>query len=274
VANACSIFSLLFFARLCDFAPLRQKLEAMPLPRTLLESSTTLIIPQFHRPDLTLACIRSFQSAHGAATPILVIDDGSDAPSLRTLQSARLPATQIVPQPHRGLTAAWNNGLARADTRWLVFLNNDVTTHGPWLPSLLEPIESGRALMTGVRLRTEQRLPPDLLNRLPARRVLAGWCFAISRDHLLHLGGFDESFRLYFSDTDLQLRLIESHSADSPLLAVPGLTLTHAAHATTRSTNARRRLWRHDRDRFIAKWTKRPPHSAETLLRASSVPSP
>lgn len=212
-------------------------------------ADATLIIPQFNRSGLTIDCVRSFRRFHGEAAAILIVDDGSDPAELAALQAAKLPATDILRRPHRGLTVAWNAGAALARTRFLVFLNNDVVSHGAWLPRLLSPLERGTAFATGAADRIERRVP--------AHRLLAGWCLALPLGVWRRLGGFDPALRLYFSDTDLQLRLIETFGGPGVLQAVPALPLTHAGHATARMQPDRRAQWRTDRDSFLRRWPPR-----------------
>lgn len=109
--------------------------------------------------------------------------------------------------------------------------------------------------MTGVRLRTERSLPPHLLRHLPTTRFLEGWCFALRREDFLKLNGFDESMRLYWSDTDLQCRLLESNRHTPPqdaLAPIPDLPLQHLSHRTTHANPTHRRQWNQDRQAFIA----------------------
>lgn len=280
--------------------------------------SATIIIPQYGRADLTLACIASIRQHDPHSWPILIIDDGSPDDSARQLaQSFQLqaahslpaPATMLVGsqclskfssnpshitllhQPHRGLTAAWNAAAHHATTSILVFLNNDTLASGPFVQSLINPllretafpavestpcgtIPAATPLLTGIRWRSERSLPAHVVRRLPTTQFLEGWCFAVRRDDLMRLDGFDESMRLYWSDTDLQCRLLQSHLADSnrlpsragdlspptpatSLIAFPDLPVRHLGHRTTHADPTHLRQWKIDRDAFVARWDGR-----------------
>ncbi|MEX0725314.1 MAG: glycosyltransferase [Planctomycetaceae bacterium] len=242
----------------------------MPIPQT------TIIIPQYRHLDLTLACLRTLRETDPHPWPVIVVDDGSpDDCWLAEIE--RSPHVTSIRQPHRGVTAAWNVGWQAARTECVVFLNNDVVSRGGWVERLLTPLAKGDALMTGVRMRREEFLPRALMQRLPARVFLEGWCFALSRRSLQQLDGFDPELATYWSDTDLQLRLmknrlsrscgvagVESSSPQqltepsrSPLLSLPDLPIEHIGHVTAHDSAClpqRRQLWQADRERFIAKW--------------------
>lgn len=213
--------------------------------------STTIIIPQFNQPELTLRAIQSLRQCDAPHWPILVVDNGSSAESLRRLHDLHDPQTEILALPRQGLTAAWNTAARRCQTTTLVFLNNDTLSTGPWVEALLEPLRLRQTGMSGVEARRETHLTP-------ATEVLSGWCFAVRRDTFLAVGGFDEALHLYFSDTDFQLR-VRDHFASSDIPAwatVPGLALTHLSHRTAHQLTNRRPLWRADRGRFQARWNR------------------
>jgi GT2 family glycosyltransferase len=133
----------------------------------------------------------------------------------------------------------------------LIFLNNDTLTSGVWLPELAATLENGMALLAGVERRREPDLPAAF--RRPAPQLLAGWCLALRRATFFELGGFDERFRLYFSDTDLQCRLLVQFGAEA-LLHVEELPVRHLGHRSTRRLTERSAIWRADRWQFLAKW--------------------
>ncbi|MCC7423497.1 MAG: glycosyltransferase family 2 protein [Planctomycetaceae bacterium] len=154
--------------------------------------SATVIIPQHGRADLTLACITSIRRHESHPWPILVIDDGSPDKSAQQLTqllhlqsdhaqlaapSTKLAGSQCLPngvshsshitvlhQPHRGLTAAWNTAALHATTPILVFLNNDTIASGPFLQSLILPLQEPHRPPTHPGCGSEQ--PGCRINRL------------------------------------------------------------------------------------------------------------
>ncbi len=218
-------------------------------------SDVTVIVPQYHQCHLTRRCVDSLIRAHGETPPeILVADDGS-APVVLAPEVAWFEArSRFLRLEHRGVTATWNAAARACITEWLVFLNNDTGSLGPWVDRLLEPLRAGRSQLSGVSWRTERHLPKAWRSLPSEPRLLTGWCLGISRDKWLALGGFDESLELYFSDTDLQLRLLKESPCETPLVCVEDLPLIHAGHATAHRLPDQRRQWHRDWQRFQEKW--------------------
>jgi GT2 family glycosyltransferase len=221
------------------------------------ESDATIIIPQHEQPDLTIACVRSLRGADAIQWPVIVVDDGSSAVALQTLLDGiqEVPNVKVLPQQHQGVTAAWNRAAEMAATRFLVFLNNDTLTGGAWIDDLLRPLREQRVIVSGVRFRREQALPEDVLERLPTQTFLEGWCFAALRADWDAAGGFDEIFRLYFSDTDFQARIVKNCGGGPGALAcVTDLPVRHLGHQSTRRLQDRSRVWQEDLAKFVRKW--------------------
>lgn len=209
---------------------------------------TTLIIPQYNSPELTIQAVQSLRQHDPTPWPVLVVDNGSSPGTLRALQAARLPAVEVIALARPGLTAAWNYAATRCRTPTILFLNNDTRTRGPWVPTLLAEHRISRAILTGVERRCEPHLNPPV-------ELLAGWCLAVDRTAFETVGGFDESMELYFSDTDLQLRLAERFP-DRVRTCVQPLPLVHIGHQTTAQLMERRSNWLRDRNRFRSRWVR------------------
>ena len=230
------------------------------MSRNATTTAVGIIIAQYGQSALTQLCVASLRTAH-PETPVFVIDDGSpNGQDRRELQRACWKQVTIVSQ-HRnsGVTQAWNAGAEicreRMNPEFLVFLNNDVVTTGPWLPRLLAPLGQGTILLTGPAQRREQSLPQLMLSELPTTQFLEGWCLAIRTETFVAQGGFDATMRLYFSDTDLQCRLLAERR--DAIQMVDGLPLTHLGHQSTQTHPQRSHLWWRDRERFMAKWFPR-----------------
>lgn len=215
----------------------------------------TIIIPQHGQSRLTVDCIASHRRYESIRWPILIIDDGSPAADIATVKAMRDEQVTVITQPHVGVTAAWNRAAHHAATPVLVFLNNDVIFQGPVIEELTKPLIEHSAVITGARLRQENALPPHIVDRLPTTEFLEGWCFAVLKETWSGLGGFDESMRLYFSDTDFQARAILHQSSAQSLIAMTQLPLRHLGHRTAHRLPHRNAQWRADRDAFVKKWT-------------------
>lgn len=225
-----------------------------PNPQPPAQPDATIVIPQYGQAELTIACLRSLRQRESRAWPVLVVDDGSPDHAAASVRDV-LPDVTVIEQPHQGVTRAWNLGTAQVGTPFVVFLNNDTLTTAPWVDCLLAPLRNETARLCGVAWRAERALPPEVAAALPTLRFVEGWCCALSVARLRELGGFDESFHMYFSDTDLQVRLAHRFGRGS-LTVVDEVqdALRHRGHASTRMLPQRRAIWTEDRRRFVEKW--------------------
>lgn len=221
--------------------------------------NASVIIPQWGNSELTLRCVTSLL-AHHSELQVIVVDDGSPPQHVRNLQQARFPHVELVRSPRNtGVTRAWNLGAEHACNQNLIFLNNDVTTHGPWVQLLIDSLSDASPL-AGPALRRETGRARQIVEKLGIRELLQGWCLAVRRSTFERLGGFDPRYRLYFSDTDFQLRAVTQLSGEqtrfSPpsLTRVRGLPLQHDGHQTTRRLPERRQHWSMDQAAFLDRW--------------------
>lgn len=213
----------------------------------------TIIIPQHDRTDLTLSVVRALRHHETCSWPLVVVDDGSGAEAAAELE--RLPGdVRVVRQPHRGVTAAWNLGLEHVATPIVVLLNNDVRIDGAWVERLIRPVSERAATVSGVEVRQERAVPGNVLRHVGRSEFVAGWCWAFRKDDVEAVGGFDPTLWLYFSDTDLQARLLGRAGHDVRVAVVSDLPLRHVGHCSTRQLPGRSAQWRADRARFLAKW--------------------
>jgi len=222
--------------------------------------NTTIIIPQKNHVAMTIACVESLRLHESIAWPIVIVDDGSDREQFDITREkiAAFSNMRLLKQLSHGVSAAWNSGWNTADTKYVLFLNNDVQFHGPVIEQLMQPLSQPGVVISGVKLRSERKLPRSLLTQLSTLEFLEGWCFAVERTDVERLQGFDESMMLYWSDTDFQLRLLELHKTNlSGMHATLGLPLIHLQHQTAHHLPDYRMHRATDRATFIRKWKTR-----------------
>ncbi len=214
-------------------------------------NSASLIIPQHQFSELTLQAVATFRQTHGSVAEIVVVDDGSRPCRQSLLQKSRLENLTIVRMPRRkGVTAAWNLGAAAARGKILVFLNNDTLSEGTWLERVQQQLQEPPTKILGPCWRNSSQLGRRLTHQ---PRFLEGWMLGLTRETFEQLGGFDERFTMYFSDTDLQWRALRRWEAS---LRVSGpLAIHHAGHASTRHWKQRSVEWCQDRNLFLRKWS-------------------
>ncbi|HWL06964.1 MAG TPA: glycosyltransferase [Planctomicrobium sp.] len=232
-----------------------------PLKRARSQCPCSIIIPQYGRSELTWNAVSSLQSHHENSYEILIVDDGSEEEATRNLQNLGHSQTTIIRHPRRrGVTAAWNTGAKEATGQNLIFLNNDTLTTGPWIEELLALLQCPENRIGGLRWR---RRKPGGMEFRQTSSLLQGWCLAMTRDTFHALNGFDERFRLYFSDTDMQLRCLKKWP--NSLAILEGAPIRHLKGKTTRHWHQRRTEWLTDRQRFHAEWGEE--NSKSEILR-------
>lgn len=182
-------------------------------------------------------CIPALVATVGADTEILVVDNASTDGTVEWL-AATYPQLRRLPQGRNlGFGEGNRCGIAAAQGRYVVLLNNDTVVAPGWLEALLAPLEADpevAASCATLRLLAD----PKVLNAfggvmaglghgvdrycgLPVEDVLkaadaspwqdclfpSGAAMAMRREEFSTLGGFDRSFFMYHEDVDLGWRL-------------------------------------------------------------------
>jgi GT2 family glycosyltransferase len=219
---------------------------------------TTIVIPQRNHVDLTAACIASLHVTDPEPWPVVVVDDASEPFQPLPLQSPSLamhgPVRTVRHQQHLGVAAAWNSGARHTRTPFVVWLNNDVIAHGPWVRRLTEPLRTRELDIVCTAWRAERAVDGERLAALGGKRFPQGWCFAARRVDWQRLEGFDEATAIYWSDTDFFLR---ARIAELRIGIVSDLPLVHLGHRTAHDPESladRAKRWHEDRTAFLEKW--------------------
>lgn len=231
--------------------------------------AVSVVIPQRNQVGLTLNCVSTFPRHHPSDVELVIVDDGSRDRE-RSLAKRCLRHQAIwVEQDPLGVTAAWRTGIHASSGEVIILLNNDTISTGPWIDPLAHALLANNRTMVGPQLRTESRLPTEILSNLPTTRMLSGWCLAFRRHDYESVGGLDPRFTTYWSDTDLQLRMLTHLTHRAGLDEIPSHSLIHLKHRTANQLPEKWNLWRQDRDCFVDKWTPQTftPSETRTQLR-------
>lgn len=188
-----------------------------------------------HASAATLAaCLGSLpvRRLHG----VVVVDNASPDDSARVARG--VPGVQVIEQDNLGFGAGCNAGTAALPgAELLLFLNPDAVVGPEDLAALVEHLDRdprcgivgprlfrGQEPLTsagsaaGVRSELRTVVPTALSSLLPDRRLPAehdrtgpvgyveGACFLVRASLLREVGGFDESFFLFFEEMDLARR--------------------------------------------------------------------
>lgn len=170
----------------------------------------------------------------GQPFQVMLWDNASADGSVEHVR-ARFPAVEVVAcSANLGFARAMNAAVHRSATKWVALLNNDVRVPRDWLRLLLQAGEQGGPEVAAVGSRMLLYGRPDTMNHAggfvltmgggfdegllaPAQDfagrpalyetgTACGGAMLLPRDRFLGLGGFDESFFMYFEDADYCLR--------------------------------------------------------------------
>ncbi|MGC0327490.1 mycofactocin system glycosyltransferase [Streptomyces sp. SAI-170] len=215
---------------------------------------TTVVIPVRDRAaqlDRLLDALRSDPAT--AALPVLVVDDGSDAPAALAGVARRHGARLLVHPYNRGPAAARNTGLRHARTAYVAFCDSDVVPEPGWLATLLAQFADPAVALAAPRVVALPVPSPGLLDRYEEVRspldmgAVEGPVVPVSALSYVPSAtivvrrtavgaGFDPALRVG-EDVDLCMRL---HEAGWRLRYVPSARVGHRHRTDPRSWLAQR----------------------------------
>lgn len=173
----------------------------------------SVVVPAYNRPEGLTALLAALaeQSYPPYRFEVLVCDDGS-RPALAERVAARdMPfSLSFLREENQGPAAARNRGLKAARGSIVAFTDDDCLPLPHWLEAIAEALQKPEAY--AVHGPTYSTVPPidPFVHSLHIEQVhgVATANFAVRKDKLLAVDGFDETFRApYFEDEDLSRRL-------------------------------------------------------------------
>lgn len=216
--------------------------------------TTSVIVVSWQRPDALVLCLQSLVRQRLApAYEIIVVADAAGLAAVASLPDAAQMKLVACDRPN--ISAARNLGLAVAAGQVVAFIDDDAQAEPRWLSHLVAPFAAEDVACTGGYVRgrngisfqwTSRSLdstgtahPATLGGLAPGHPALPpghalkteGTNMAVRRDILCSLGGFDQAYRYYLDETDLNWRL---HLSGYKTLLVPLAQVVHgfapAAH--------------------------------------------
>lgn len=172
----------------------------------------SLIIPAYWlTPELefmTAKCLASIRDVRGLIEKIIV-NDGSPSIGKISILHPQYATGQLDKridlETNNGYSHACNVGLRDAEGEILILGNNDLIFPKGWLKGLLDVLDKGYDIATcwtsDQKVKLEDRIEEG---------AKFGSLWAMKRHVYEKLGGFDEQFRGYFSDTDYRRRAIDA----------------------------------------------------------------
>lgn len=175
----------------------------------------SVVIPTYNRKGILQKCLTSLldQDCPDNLFEVVVIDDGSTDGTAEMVESLHLPCHfRYLPQENQGRSKARNNGILAARGKIILFLDSDMVVTQSFVRAHLSPHKEDDLLVVhGPVIHTT-----DFANPTSAQWKLADYSRAffatantsVRKEHLVHVGLFDESFTKYgWEDLELGMRL-------------------------------------------------------------------
>jgi hypothetical protein len=213
------------------------------LPKSVLSKAVTskkkrsgvvsVILVNFRGAEDTLECIRGLKALNWNQDllEIIVVENGSGDDSLEQLKAVPAGVKVIESTKNLGFTGGCNLGVSHAIGEFVAFLNNDAKPHPDWIKAAIDTFATGHnigAVASKVLDWEGDRVDfvdaaitwygmgykphagePDLHKWDEEKDVLFGTGAAmfVRADVFEQLGGFDDSYFMFYEDVDLGWRL-------------------------------------------------------------------
>ena len=176
--------------------------------------SISLIIPAYNEEDYLPACLDAvMQNVAGKAVEIIVVDNNSTDGTRKVVE--RYPSVTYVFEPKKGITRARQRGFLASTGDILAYVDADTIPPAGWIEQIWEQFGTNKDLaclsgfydLSGVRnaISTSWFFAARALYAI-TRYLIVGGNFAICRDVLEKMGGFDSSIEFYGEDVDIARR--------------------------------------------------------------------
>lgn len=185
----------------------------------------SIIIINHRTKDLTAACLDSLLSNLSGSYEVIVVDNASGDGSLESLRGEYADRVTFIPsEENLGFSKANNLAAKQAKGENLLFMNSDTLCKEDILPAMKEALSVSGVGLAGPRLLlADGKEQPASFGGFPTLFSIvfkgfgkdsskegpdwiSGAALAIKSDLFHRLGGFDESYFMYFEDIDLCLR--------------------------------------------------------------------
>jgi O-antigen biosynthesis protein len=218
----------------------------------------SVVIVSRGRPGLLLRCLTGVGQLCYPAFEVIVVADPAGVTTVKN--AAWADRTKLVGFDEANISAARNAGIVQASGEIVAFIDDDAVPEPTWLDHLVAPFTDPGVAATGgfvigrngISLQWGARgvdvfgrkIALDHADDAPFEPVLPdgfvtkteGTNFAVRRDTLATLGGFDPAFRFFLDETDFNMRL----AADGGrTLLVPRAIVHHGFAASTRRAGDR-----------------------------------
>jgi glycosyltransferase involved in cell wall biosynthesis len=201
----------------------------------------SVIIPTLNRPQQLLACLELLSVDFPGDSEVIVVSDGGDRDRFPDLGNfTDLLNLTVIHTEHGGPAHARNQGLLKANSPIVVFLDDDCLPHRGWFENMLDavkldpPVAAGGKTLNGVPdnvYSAAAQLVLDLAERDQQENCYKAVFYpsnnlAFPTGALRALGGFNPQFRTA-EDRELCRRWLR---AGNGLVKAPAAVISHQAN--------------------------------------------
>jgi glycosyltransferase involved in cell wall biosynthesis len=187
------------------------------MTRAARRLTISLIIPAYNEENYLPACLDAvMQNVAAGAMEIIVVDNNSTDGTKAVVE--RYPAVTYVFEPEKGITRARQRGMLASSGEILAYVDADTHPPAGWIEQIQEQFAKRSDLaclsgpysfydLSGIRRTVSTRW--FILARALGwftGYLMVGGNFAIRRDVLEKMGGFDSSIEFYGEDVDVGKR--------------------------------------------------------------------
>ncbi len=263
---------------------LKQKPQEPTKPKAKTKAS--VIALALNNLEYTKKCVDRLYKNTTEDFELIIVDNGSSDGTREWLERKSEELDNVKPiynEKNLGFAKGCNQAAAKAESEFLVFLNNDAEPEAGWLDAALKRFESDESIgVVGAKLlypdRTIQHCGIEFQREkgkyeiLPQHRyrhvlesdprvneaeevqAVTGAFFVIPSRLFEQIGGFDESYPLYFEDTDL---CFKAREAGKKIYYEPECVAIHHEGKTLDDQEKINELNIESAKTFFAKWSAR-----------------
>lgn len=231
-----------------------------------------IVIPIWNLAGLTGRCLESVRRAARVPVRLILIDNGSDAPTQTLLKrfesESGLPVRILRNEENLGFIRAVNQGIRASGAPWICLLNNDTVVTSGWLEEMLRVAKSDPAIglvnptSNCLGYPAEGAEPEEIARRLAGETgrsaplsIAVGFCLLAPRALFDQVGLLDEQFGMgNFDDDDLTRRARQA--GWRPVRAMASY-VHHEEKASFKKLAGWQKAFDENRKKFERKWGRR-----------------
>jgi O-antigen biosynthesis protein len=221
----------------------------------------SIITPIYGKVNFTLAMLNDLSFLDQNTHEVIIVDNLPKESKDKLANFDKIKNFQYIEGDINSFSRACNTGFARAQGKYVIFLNNDIriSEKQGWTKLVVDSIIANEPCIVGP---TGGFIDPKSFefryhtnNSKAPFNYICGWCLAGSRETLKLIGGsdtiFDETFPFYFEDSSL----CWSATKKGIKLVLQEVPITHFGQVSTNKAQMPL-LYSKARKIFIDKWSK------------------